>query len=888
MSRSWRRIGVAMLAACATLIPGLPGDARAGTTGRLTGTVRDAKKQPLASANIGMVGVPLGAASQADGRYTVLNIPSGTYGVRVQLIGYGPSLIQNVVISADQTTTLDVALEEAAVEVAEVVVSAQRPVVDVNLTSNIASVTRQEIANLPVQELADIVNLQAGVVDGHFRGGRLGEVQYQVDGVTMNNSFDNTATVKLDRSLLEEVQVISGTFDAEYGQAMSGVVNAVLRRGGPRFEWSGEAFLGSYLFDRAPRGVFSGGLDGTLDDYQYDPGVTQNYQVTGSGPVGLPNVSFLANLRRYANDDYVTATRVFEPTDSTAPGGDFGTEPLGTLDEWSGLAKLSWRLKPGMELSYQAVGNRLEERRSNDKYAYLFAPNSLSRQQTNAVAHGLDWTHTLSPGSFYKLALRHNHYYYRDRIYDDFWDARYDAAGPIEKEPSGQFVIEGVDFNRFVQRSNTYVLNASATSQVRRDHLVKVGGEFQWPYLTFGNDGWLTAQSSAAGREEIVRHQNEPPTFPGLQRYRPVIASAFGQDEIEWNDLRIRAGLRYEFFDAKAIVPSDPSNPANAIAGAPESKPKDTSNKVALMPRIGVSHPITSRASVFFAYGHFTQMPPLRDMFTDADYSVLSNLQAATTQFDVMGNPDIKPELTVQYQFGYKQALSDVLGLDFTVFYKDIRDLLGVEFVSTYNDAEYARFTNADFGNVTGFTVALDQRPIGLISATLDYTWQVANGNTSDPRETATRAEAGEDPRPELVPLNWDQRHTLNLTLTVARPERWSGSAIARFASGQPYTPLVSAGFGGGLEHNSGRKPASFLVDLRGERRFGMGQMGSSLFLRVFNVFDTRFFNGDVFASTGDPYYSNNPADENTLEDPTRYYGPRRVELGFTLNGAPR
>ena len=98
------------------------------------------------------------------------------------------------------------------------------------------------------------------------------------------------------------------------------------------------------------------------------------------------------------------------------------------------------------------------------------------------------------------------------------------------------------------------------------------------------------------------------------------------------------------------------------------------------------------------------------------------------------------------------------------MFYKDIRDLLGVEFISTYNGAEYARLTNVDFGNVIGFTLALDHRRIGPLSLALDYTWQQALGNSSDPSETATRAAAGEDPRPRLVPFNWDQRHTFNLT----------------------------------------------------------------------------------------------------------------------------
>ena len=220
------------------------------------------------------------------------------------------------------------------------------------------------------------------------------------------------------------------------------------------------------------------------------------------------------------------------------------------------------------------------------------------------------------------------------------------------------------------------------------------------------------------------------------------------------------------------------------------------------------------------------------------------------------------------------------------MFYKDIRDLLGVEFISTYNGAEYARLTNVDFGNVIGFTLALDQRKLGPVSTTMDYTWEFAQGNSSDPRETATRAEAGEDPRPRLVPLNWDQRHTFNLTLNAAWPRGVSSSWVFRVASGQPYTPALTTGFATGLETNSGRKPTSTVLDVRGERPMMVAGLSTTLFVRVFNVFDTRYFNGAVFNTSGSPYYSRFPTtDLVTLTDPTRFYPPRRIEIGIGLRG---
>jgi hypothetical protein len=181
----------------------------AGTTGRIAGRVLDAKKQPLPGVTVAMIGVQLGALTDENGAFTILNVPSGTYSVRAGLLGYRAITTTNVLVSADETTRLDLVLDEAPVQLAEVVVSAKRPVVEVNRTSTVAIVPREEIQKLPVQELQDVVNLQAGVVDGHFRGGRQNEVQYQVDGLSTNNAYDNTNSVRVDRSLLEEVQVVS-------------------------------------------------------------------------------------------------------------------------------------------------------------------------------------------------------------------------------------------------------------------------------------------------------------------------------------------------------------------------------------------------------------------------------------------------------------------------------------------------------------------------------------------------------------------------------------------------------------------------------------------------------------------------------------------------------
>jgi outer membrane receptor protein involved in Fe transport len=596
-------------------------------------------------------------------------------------------------------------------------------------------------------------------------------------------------------------------------------------------------------------------------------------------------------VRAFHFDDYLYGKRIFLPTDRADPingklypSGDGAEVPLGYTHEWSGALKLTNRNLSHIEVNYQAILNSSETRSIN--WNYVLNPDGDSRQDNFALSHGLDWIHTLGASRYYNLSVRQNLVQYQDQVYASAYDSSYDAAGQATGYPNffNGLYVQGVNLTRFKQYTNALLLKGAFVDQRTKESQFKVGGEAQWSEVEFGPSEYLV-YTTLNGQQTLIRHVNEPPKYPLPATYHPFSAAGYGQEQLEWNDLTLRAGLRLDVFDANSTVPSDLANPANSISGAPQSTPVPTTTKVSLSPRIGVSFPISSRSGMYFAYGHFYQMPALGVAFSNADYNVLSDLQASSVSYGILGNPDIRPEKTVQYQAGYKQAVTDDIGLDLTLFYKDIRDLLGVEFISTYNDAEYARYTNVDFGTVLGFTVAFDWRTTGAFSMNMDYTWQTAQGNASDPRETATRAEAGQDPRPRQIPFDWDQRHTLNLQFLWNRPAEYSVSAIVRAGSGLPYTPQIDAGFGGGLEDNSGRKPAGVTVDLRADKSFEPRHLPMALFVRVFNLFDTRYFNGFVFANSGSPYYSRYPvADAAELADPTRYFGPRRVEAGVTLN----
>jgi hypothetical protein len=209
-----------------------------------------------------------------------------------------------------------------------------------------------------------------------------------------------------------------------------------------------------------------------------------------------------------------------------------------------------------------------------------------------------------------------------------------------------------------------------------------------------------------------------------------------------------------------------------------------------------------------------------------------------------------------------------------------------VEFIQTYTAARYARFTNIDFGEVRGFTIQVDQRGPGPISTSLDYTLQLASGNSSDPRDTFNRAAAGEDPLPRQVPFNWDQRHTLNGTFTWIQPGNFTITGIAKIGTGQPFTPAISSVFGSELQPNSGRKDAFLIVDVRAEKFFNVFGVQWTAFARAFNLLDEHFVNTFVFASTGSPYYTITPESERfQLTNPDRFFAPRRIEVGISFRG---
>jgi len=208
----------------------------AGTTGKLAGTIKDAQtREPLVGANVIIEGTNFGAATNIDGEYVILNISPGRYNVKFSFIGYETIIIQNVVIVVDQTTQLQMELNPQTIQVDEIVVTARTPLIQKDVTSSISVITREEIDALPVSTFTELLSLQAGVTGSgsnlHVRGGRSNEVAYMIDGTIVVDPLLGGLATDINNDAIQELSLLSGTFNAEYGNALSGVVNIVTRDG---------------------------------------------------------------------------------------------------------------------------------------------------------------------------------------------------------------------------------------------------------------------------------------------------------------------------------------------------------------------------------------------------------------------------------------------------------------------------------------------------------------------------------------------------------------------------------------------------------------------------------------------------------------------------------
>lgn len=282
---------------------------QAGTTGKIKGLVVDTNDQPLVGVNIVLEGTFLGAAADEDGRYYVMNVPPGSYTVVFTMIGYKTLRVEDVRVRTDLTTEYNASLEETVVEAGEeVTVIAKRGMIQRDATASAAVISSDVIEDSPIETFQAIVQTKAGVTADaggalHFRGGRSNEIAYLVDGIPNMNPYLTTLGVDIATNAIQELSVLTGSFSAEYGQAMSGIINLVTKDPGTNYHGSVSYMGGDLATD------YDIDINQAVQEFAgaYDIGNNREMEATFSGPFPLlgKRLRFFVSARNVGQDGHL-------------------------------------------------------------------------------------------------------------------------------------------------------------------------------------------------------------------------------------------------------------------------------------------------------------------------------------------------------------------------------------------------------------------------------------------------------------------------------------------------------------------------------------------------------------------------------------------------------
>jgi outer membrane receptor protein involved in Fe transport len=880
-------------------------------TGKIAGQVTDSDtREALIGINILIEGTAIGAATDIEGRYVINNVDPGVYTLIFSGVGYQRKLITNVRVNTGFTTEIDADLPVEAIGLETIVVEAIKPLVRKDLTSSHTVIDNTQIAALPVESIDQLLSLQAGITKGaggelHIRGGRTTEIAYNVNGVSAVNPFDFGRTVQISPQAIKELSVVSGTFNAEYGNALSGIVNTVTKEGGNKYSGSISYYTGDYISSN--KNIFF-----NIDDIS--PINNQVVEATFGGPVPFTgnDVTFFLSGRYNDDGGYLYGQRQHTIYDSVsrdlnnpnliylAQTGDNKIVSMNPSVDLNTTAKLTFKPATTMKINYDLIYSQSEFQFYNHNYKYN--PDANYNRYEWGLINSLEVRHAVSNSTFYSLKGSYSLYDFKRYLFplldasgkevsftpgmslDNLTpDPRYQPSHKNTRATQYTFNSGGTLNEHYYQRSSTGDVRLDITSQVTREHDVKFGLQYKWDEMDFQNFFIL---------RDTINYINPTIQQPGspthdLYSRSPRQFSGYIQDKMEFTSMIINAGLRLDYFDPNFIYSPD--------VNAPNANFEDVEAKLTVSPRLGMSFPITDQGIIHFSYGHFYQLPPYNYLYANPFFRGL--VTSAT-----FGNANLNPEKTVSYELGLQQQLSESIAFNVTGFYKDVRDLLALQQIRVSTSVAYFKYVNKDYGNIKGITFSLSKRklPSDLFGASVDYTFQVAEGNDTDANSFFLDISSGRQSEKIPVPLAWDQTHTLNGIITFGGDRDWMVTVVSTLGTGLPYSPALFQQQVL-LRPNSGRKPLQTNVDLLVEKSFDFQSILLTMFVKVFNLFDTlneRF----VYDDTGRATYTleetrGGPQETNRLSEqypglksaseyyirPNYYTPPREVRVGLTL-----
>jgi outer membrane receptor protein involved in Fe transport len=735
--------------------------------------------------------------------------------------------VQRVRVAVDQTTIINVKLEVSAVELEDIVVQAERPMVQKDLTASLSIVSSDQIATLPVRDFVEVLQLQAGVVgEGgriYVRGGRDNEVAFMIDGTYVKDPVLGALGTRVNNDAIQEMVFLSGTFNAEYGNALSGVVNIVTKEGGRDFTGFLEARTSE--FGASP-----------YDDY-----LENRVSATASGPIFGDDANFFVSGERDARGSWL---------------------PFGYDQTLSGIGKVSGRILP--ELKAVLTGRYSENARQPYSHSWKYIPDQYLRIREYSRQGIFALTHSVQENLFYDARVSYFSQSYYSGIDKD--TAKYLPVTEWSYLPIGT----GREFYAFADpvevtdnRTQTLSIKADMVWQIGRSNEIKAGGEFKKHSLNYFNV------------------YDPKRNFPYITSYdkSPVEGAFYVQDKIELNALVANVGVRVDYANQLAPFRSNPLDPASVVESTPKTQ---------VSPRLGVAHPISDRTSLHFSYGRFFQNPDYSYFYENSQYD-LNVREPLFGQPDLDAMRTTAYEVGVAHQFNATLAATftayykDVLGLIGTQYF--------APFTAAGRYVWYTVYLNEAYANIKGFEVTLNMRRTGHIAGSLTYSYSSARGSASSETEDYPGTTESTLLYPLSFDKTHVLNVNLSLLLPHNDgPEIFGGrpfedmviNALFRLSSGYPYTPSGrDIGF---VEKNSARLPSTYSLDMDISKEWPLGPVTLGAFVEILNL--TNHQNVvSVYTDTGEPDVTNEGPtySEEYIKDPSNYGPPRRIRLGLNL-----
>jgi len=806
-----------------------------GTTGKISGIVTDKTSgEPLLGANIIVMGTSNGAASDINGQYTILDVSPGTFNLQVSYIGYRQTVIKNVRVYIDQTARVNIALESEAVQVGELVVTAERKLIRPDVATSVVAISTEQVQALPIVNVVSALGLQAGVQGGwggmtvgasapsfmssygqyggrgnisvgssqgsgvSIRGSGGENILFNVDGVTMRDPRNNEPDTRIALSSVKEVSIERGGFNAEYGQVSAGVVN-VVTNSGSKSEYS--VRFQTRIAPPQPKYWLAPGVVDLNNPMSYalrsyfDPAVC--WTGTGNGNwdyytqskypsfVGWNSISQSMNAAGY-NLTPAACQRAFEyEIRKTEPNNqpDYDIDaglggpipivskmlgdmrfyasyrshrsmllwPLSRPDyrDYDGTFQLNANITPAMKLQlsgmYGQTYTELNDRAGNSflgSYNYLNNSSDIANQ--TYVGSYVDlftlwsdfnfnltdiWhrslsaklTHTLNSSTFYEVVVQNYTVNYNTRpgaLRDttqkfEIVPGFYEDSNPFGYTPynySTAVLVNGSSFIAIARDKSivsTTTVKADITSQINFHNLLKAGLSFNYNDLNF-DYGTLDGQT----------HGWFSHTF---EHVFPFQGAGYIQDKLETQEFTMNLGLRVDYSDANVhwwnIDPFDPTFFSSSYDSTKKFPSTGSKMQWYLSPRLGISHPITENAKLFFNYGWFRQLPQYESAF----YLGRNNLHQMTD----FGNPNLIMSKTISYELGVDYSLGDEYLLQIAGYYNDVSDQQDVVQYLPAGGFNYYSTSANNYEDRKGFEITLRKTSGAWVTGMINYTYQV-------------------------------------------------------------------------------------------------------------------------------------------------------------------